>query len=179
MLNLSHVAISLVQNHFVWFVRLHDRKICVLGLCSLMSTGANRPQEINEVATQMIPSLLHLFQGLKRAYASKYTVLSLVAPFSLTHTAAFRQWKSRQGNTYTAPSVTMMCWWYTDYVVLLYTNSLMCCCTVTDWCVVAHWLTMKYCCTLTDWCVVVHWPTDVLLHTHWLMCCCTHWLMCR
>ncbi|XP_064603784.1 importin-7-like [Liolophura sinensis] len=53
------------------FLGLHDRKISVLGLCSLLSTGANRPQEINEVATQMIPSMLHLFQGLKRAYANR------------------------------------------------------------------------------------------------------------
>lgn len=71
----------------------------------------------------------------------------------------------------------------TDYVVLLYTNSLMCCCTLTYYEVLlyAHWL---MCCTLTYWCVVAHSLTDVLLHsltdvslnTDWLKyCTITRW----
>lgn len=51
--------------------RLHDRKLCVLGLCTLISMGPARPPAVNECAQQIIPSLILLFDGLKRAYAAK------------------------------------------------------------------------------------------------------------
>lgn len=51
--------------------RLHDRKLCVLGLCTLISMGPARPSAVNECAQQIIPSLILLFDGLKRAYAAK------------------------------------------------------------------------------------------------------------
>ncbi|KAL6429387.1 hypothetical protein ACFW04_008221 [Cataglyphis niger] len=53
------------------FLGLHDRKLCVLGLCTLISMGPARPAAVNECATQIIPSLILLFEGLKRAYAAK------------------------------------------------------------------------------------------------------------
>ncbi|KAH0951493.1 hypothetical protein HN011_002965 [Eciton burchellii] len=53
------------------FLGLHDRKLCVLGLCTLISMGPARPTAVNECATQIIPSLILLFDGLKRAYAAK------------------------------------------------------------------------------------------------------------
>ncbi|XP_072048064.1 LOW QUALITY PROTEIN: importin-7-like [Amphiura filiformis] len=49
------------------FLGLHDRKICVLGLCALMSLP-QRPPIVDECAQQFMPSLLILFRGLKRAY---------------------------------------------------------------------------------------------------------------
>lgn len=52
---------------------LHDRKLCVLGLCTLISMAPARPPAVNECATQIIPSLILLFEGLKRAYAAKVT----------------------------------------------------------------------------------------------------------
>ena len=51
--------------------RLHDRKLCVLGLCTIISMGPSRPTAVNECAQQIIPSLILLFDGLKRAYAAK------------------------------------------------------------------------------------------------------------
>ena len=51
--------------------RLHDRKLCVLGLCTLISMGPARPAAVNECSRQIIPSLILLFDGLKRAYAAK------------------------------------------------------------------------------------------------------------
>ncbi|KAK8769712.1 hypothetical protein V5799_013823 [Amblyomma americanum] len=51
-----------------YFMGLHDRKMCVLGLCTLISQ-ASRPQSLSEMAPQVVPSLLVLFEGLKRAYA--------------------------------------------------------------------------------------------------------------
>ncbi|KAI8780568.1 importin-7, partial [Biomphalaria glabrata] len=53
------------------FLGLHDRKMSVLGLCSLMNLLGQRPPEIMEVAPQILPAVLLLFQGLKRAYASR------------------------------------------------------------------------------------------------------------
>ncbi|KAK7864998.1 hypothetical protein R5R35_000025 [Gryllus longicercus] len=68
-----------ITSHFIkqWihdtdcFLGLHDRKLCVLGLCTLLSATGNRPVAVNECAAQVIPSLILLFDGLKRAYAAK------------------------------------------------------------------------------------------------------------
>uniref|UniRef100_A0A4D5RV83 Importin-7 n=3 Tax=Ixodes TaxID=6944 RepID=A0A4D5RV83_IXOSC len=43
--------------------------MCVLGLCTLISSQGSRPQSLTEMASQVVPSLLVLFDGLKRAYA--------------------------------------------------------------------------------------------------------------
>ncbi|OCT83649.1 hypothetical protein XELAEV_18021791mg, partial [Xenopus laevis] len=65
-----------VTNHFIkqWlndvdcFLGLHDRKICVLGLCALIELE-QRPQVLNQMSSQILPAFLLLFNGLKRAYA--------------------------------------------------------------------------------------------------------------
>lgn len=49
---------------------LHDRKMCILGLCALMDLD-HRPQAINQVAGQLLPAAILLFSGLKRAYACR------------------------------------------------------------------------------------------------------------
>jgi len=48
--------------------RLHDRKIFVLGLCTLLSMTGGRPQVLNDEAHRILPSLILVFKGLKRAY---------------------------------------------------------------------------------------------------------------
>merc|ERR1719290_675018 len=66
-----------VTSHFVqqWihdtdcFIGLHDRKICVLGLCHLMQMP--KQPAIAQHAQQLVPSCLLLFDGLKRAYAAR------------------------------------------------------------------------------------------------------------
>ena len=48
----------------------------VLGLCNLLSMlESNRPSEVTEVGSQILPAALVLFNGLKRAYESKCIVL--------------------------------------------------------------------------------------------------------
>uniref|UniRef100_A0A673MGW6 Importin N-terminal domain-containing protein n=1 Tax=Sinocyclocheilus rhinocerous TaxID=307959 RepID=A0A673MGW6_9TELE len=67
-----------ITNHFIsqWlkdidcFLGLHDRKMCVLGLCALMDLD-QRPQAVNQVAGQLLPAAILLFNGLKRAYACR------------------------------------------------------------------------------------------------------------
>lgn len=56
------------------YFRIHDRKLCVMGLLTLMSLPPNRPIAVNEHAPQIVPSMLMLFDGLNRAYSSKYYI---------------------------------------------------------------------------------------------------------
>ncbi|XP_030570286.1 importin-7 [Drosophila novamexicana] len=68
-----------ISSHFIkqWlhdtdcFLGIHDRKLCVLGLCTLISLGDAKPQVLSEVAGKIVPSLILLFDGLKRAYESR------------------------------------------------------------------------------------------------------------
>jgi len=53
------------------FLGLHDRKLAVLGLSALLDTPNNRPNAINGLAAEILPSMLTLFSGLKRAYAAR------------------------------------------------------------------------------------------------------------
>uniref|UniRef100_A0A3Q2P367 Importin 7 n=1 Tax=Fundulus heteroclitus TaxID=8078 RepID=A0A3Q2P367_FUNHE len=67
-----------ITNHFItqWlkdvdcFLGLHDRKMCILGLCALIDL-ANRPLAVNQVGGQILPAAILLFSGLKRAYACR------------------------------------------------------------------------------------------------------------
>ncbi|XP_065333420.1 importin-7 [Cloeon dipterum] len=52
------------------FLGLHDRKLSVLGLCMIMQ-NPSRPFEVSQCAPKILPALLVLFDGLKRAYLAK------------------------------------------------------------------------------------------------------------
>ena len=60
-----------VLNIYFSSFRLHDRKLCVLGLCILIDTPHTRHQAITDNAQTIVPALLLLFSGLKRAYSSR------------------------------------------------------------------------------------------------------------
>lgn len=73
---LPGVNIFLCSRHthfiqWIFYCRIHDRKLCVLGLCTLISLGDAKPKVLSEVAGKIIPSLILLFDGLKRAYESR------------------------------------------------------------------------------------------------------------
>ncbi|GAB1607703.1 importin-7-like isoform X1 [Argonauta hians] len=53
------------------FHGVHDRKLNILGLCTLINTPLRRPKEITELAGKFLPSILTLFKGLKRSYILK------------------------------------------------------------------------------------------------------------
>jgi uncharacterized membrane protein YobD (UPF0266 family) len=79
-LQLSMSTNESISAHFIrqWlqdtdcFFGIHDRKLCVMGLLTLMALSPNRPIAVNEHANQIVPSMLMLFDGLNRAYTSKY-----------------------------------------------------------------------------------------------------------
>nr|CAI5832904.1 unnamed protein product [Callosobruchus analis] len=52
------------------FLGIHDRKICVLGLCALISMR-DKPPALVEMSGKVVPALVMLFDGLKRAYAAR------------------------------------------------------------------------------------------------------------
>lgn len=66
--NLLDHFVKMWLGNIEYFMGLHDRKMCVLGLCTLIGQ-ASKPQSLSEMAPQVVPSLLVLFDGLKRAYA--------------------------------------------------------------------------------------------------------------
>lgn len=49
---------------------MHDRKLCVLGICTLLEMGPQRPN-LDEVIPKLLSSCLVLFDGLKRAYEAR------------------------------------------------------------------------------------------------------------
>jgi hypothetical protein len=68
-----------ILSHFVkqWihdtdcFLGIHDRKLWVVGMCTLISLGNAKPQVLSEVSNDIIPSLILIFDGLKRAYEAR------------------------------------------------------------------------------------------------------------
>lgn len=68
-----------IASHFIkqWihdtdcFLGIHDRKLYVIGICTLMSMGDEKPQVLNELAPKILPSLMLVFDGLKRAYEAR------------------------------------------------------------------------------------------------------------
>lgn len=68
-----------LSSHFIkqWlmdtdcFLGIHDRKLYVLGLCTAIGLGENKPVVLNELADKVLPSLILIFEGLKRAYQAR------------------------------------------------------------------------------------------------------------
>ena len=51
---------------------MHDRKVYIFGICILLALPAdNRPPAIEEFASQFVPALLLVFNGLASMYDSK------------------------------------------------------------------------------------------------------------
>uniref|UniRef100_A0A182SKU9 Importin-7/11-like TPR repeats domain-containing protein n=1 Tax=Anopheles maculatus TaxID=74869 RepID=A0A182SKU9_9DIPT len=70
---------SSITAHFIrqWlhdydcFLGIHDRKLCIIGLCTLLSLGDRKPTVLSELPDKIIPTMLMIFDGLKRAYAAR------------------------------------------------------------------------------------------------------------
>ncbi|XP_050096371.1 importin-7 [Anopheles aquasalis] len=72
---------SSITDHFIrqWlhdfdcFLGIHDRKLCIIGLCTLLSLGDRKPTVLSELPDKIIPTMLMVFDGLKRAYVARAT----------------------------------------------------------------------------------------------------------
>ncbi len=53
------------------FFGLHDRKICVLGMCTLLQIAPKRPHDVAQVADKLLPSTCMLLEGLEKVYANR------------------------------------------------------------------------------------------------------------
>jgi importin-7 len=76
--------VSIVQNRSVlleflhkWiedidcFFGVHDRKVCALGLSTLLQIASKRPHDVAQVADKILPSMCIVFENLERAYANR------------------------------------------------------------------------------------------------------------
>lgn len=76
---MQQVSAEPLASHFIkqWlldtdcFLGIHDRKLYVLGLCRAIALGENKPVVLNELADKVLPSLILIFEGLKRAYQAR------------------------------------------------------------------------------------------------------------
>ncbi|XP_029616953.1 importin-8 isoform X4 [Salmo trutta] len=66
------------MNDTEFFLGLHDRKMCIIGLSVLMELPS-RPVVVEGIAAQIVPSVLLLFLGLKHLYSSRLNKPDLLA----------------------------------------------------------------------------------------------------
>lgn len=53
------------------FFGLHDRKVCTLGLCTLLQLATKRPHDIGQIADKLLPSSCMVLENLEKCYASR------------------------------------------------------------------------------------------------------------
>lgn len=54
--------------HIEDFTGIHDRRVCIFGLCNLLISTA-KPNCVMELRNEILPDFIHLFNGLKKAIA--------------------------------------------------------------------------------------------------------------
>ena len=58
-----------------YYDSVHDRKVYVFGICSMLSIPAEtRPEAVKLFAPQLLPALLVVFKGLVASYESKFVM---------------------------------------------------------------------------------------------------------
>ena len=72
--------------------RLHDRKMCVRGLCTLLSMTGGRPQVLTDEAHRILPSIILIFKGLKRAYECKILLILFLQPGVVNFECVWAVW---------------------------------------------------------------------------------------
>lgn len=53
------------------FFGLHDRKVCTLGLCTLLQLATKRPHDVAQIADKLLPSTCLLLENLEKVYAAR------------------------------------------------------------------------------------------------------------
>jgi len=68
------VLLDFIQKWFTdmdCFFGLHDRKVCALGLCTLLQLATKRPHDVAQVSDKILPSVCMVLENLEKAYAAK------------------------------------------------------------------------------------------------------------
>ena len=50
------------------FCRVHDRKMCALGLCTLLELVPQRPHDVAQISHRLLPSCCNIFENLEKVY---------------------------------------------------------------------------------------------------------------
>lgn len=50
------------------FAGVHDRRVCALGLCTLLRIDANYYQAISNIVPKILPNCIHVYEGLIKTY---------------------------------------------------------------------------------------------------------------
>lgn len=69
---------------YFFYFSVHDRKVYVFGICSMLSLPhENRPEAVKVFAPQFLPALLVVFKGLVSSYESKslFLLFSIISIF--------------------------------------------------------------------------------------------------
>ena len=53
------------------FFGLHDRKVCVLGLCTLLQLASKRPHDIAQISNRILPSICMTLENLEKVYTER------------------------------------------------------------------------------------------------------------
>lgn len=68
----THQVISNFFNQWMTdcqsFVGVHDRRVCALGLCTLLRIDASYYSAITNVVPKILPNCVHVYQGLMKTY---------------------------------------------------------------------------------------------------------------
>lgn len=51
-----------------YFAGTHDRRICALGLCTLLRIDAKYYSAISDIVPKILPNCIHIYQGLMKTY---------------------------------------------------------------------------------------------------------------
>jgi hypothetical protein len=53
------------------FFGLHDRKVCALGLCTLLQMATKRPHDVAQLSDKIIPSVCMILENLEKVYTAR------------------------------------------------------------------------------------------------------------
>jgi importin-7 len=53
------------------FFGLHDRKVCALGLCTLLQMATKRPHDVAQLSDKILPSTCMILESLEKVYTAR------------------------------------------------------------------------------------------------------------
>ena len=60
------------------FFGLHDRKVCILGMCTLLNMATKRPHDVAQISDKILPSCCMLLENLEKTYAGELKLVESI-----------------------------------------------------------------------------------------------------